>query len=297
MDCSQEERLLVLGGTGNVGQYVVQWLKEQNAPAVKILVGTRSPQAVAGDNTVEGVSCDLSDPASIKAAVRGSQPHRVFLCLPQALDEHAMRISSEACAEAMLEVGASRLVRVASVGIDGDGVVQGPLGAAHVAAEAHVKSLGLKLTSIRPTSFHTNFLKYDVESIRTESRFRSPLGTEARVNWVHCRDIGYVSATLLAKKEAIQRGDEVVEVTGPPSSTLSAPQMAKLLSEELGREVSYEEVDPPPVPAYQSLWKFLRNGGFDTSTEEVARVTGRSPIDFVDLVRELKPQLCSEGSS
>lgn len=47
---------------------------------------------------------------------------------------------------------------------------------------------------VRPTSFHTNFVKYDMDSLRKENIFRSPLGCErqARVNWVHCRDIGEV---------------------------------------------------------------------------------------------------------
>ena len=61
--------------------------------------------------------------------------------------------------------------------------------------------MGLPLTSIRPTSFHTNFLTYDAESLRKENCFRSPLGNQAKVNWVHCRDIGEVAAALLLKKE------------------------------------------------------------------------------------------------
>jgi hypothetical protein len=53
-----------------------------------------------------------------------------------------------------------------------------------------------------------------MESIRAESVFRSPLGVDARVNWVHCRDIGFVAAALLIKGEEGERGNEVVEVTG-----------------------------------------------------------------------------------
>jgi hypothetical protein len=67
--------------------------------------------------------------------------------------------------------------------------------------------------------------------------------------------------------------------------------MAALLTAELGREITYEEVDPPPFPAYLALWTFLRGGGFDKSTDNVKRVTGNSPVDFRELVRELKSQL------
>eukprot|EP00798_Chlamydomonas_sp_ICE-L_P015582 gene15582-21681_t len=291
---SLEERLLVLGGTGNVGQYVLQWLQQHAGANVRIFVGTRTPEELPRIAleipSVEPVVCNMSEPSSIQAAVRQAKPDRVFLCLPQALDDEAMKRSSEACASAMSSVGCPRLVRVASLGIDG-GIEQGPLGSAHMVAEAQVKSLGLRLSSVRPASFHTNFIKYDLGSIRSDSCFRSPLGIEARVNWVHCRDIGQVAAALLLKEEQGSRGNEVVEVTGPPSSTLSAPEMADLLTEELGRPIRYEEVEAPPVQAYQALWAFLRKGGFDKSTDEVLRVTGNSPIDFREVVRELKSQL------
>jgi hypothetical protein len=107
----------------------------------------------------------------------------------------------------------------------------------------------------RPTSFHSNFEVFDAHSIRQESCFRSPLGSEARVNWVHCRDVGRVSAALLARGggggggDDVKRGEvhEVVEVTGPMDSTLSAPEMAALISDVLGRTITYEEVPPPPA--------------------------------------------------
>ena len=75
---------------------------------------------------------------------------------------------------------------------------------------AHCHKVGLPLTSIRPTSFHTNFLTYDAESLRKENCFRSPLGYQAKVNWVHCRDIGEVAAALLLKKETPGTGVSII---------------------------------------------------------------------------------------
>lgn len=102
-----------------------------------------------------------------------------------------------------------------------------------------------------------------------------------------------VSAILLARDETDSRGDEVVEVTGPPSSTLSATDMAALLTQELGREIRYQETKPPPIPAYEGLWAFLRAGGFDRDTNAVFQTTGRAPIDFREIVRDLKAELNS----
>jgi hypothetical protein len=78
----------------------------------------------------------------------------------------------------------------------------------------------------------------------------------------------------------------VVVITVATSPTLSEA-MASLLSSQLGREVSYEEVPPPPSPDMEALWLFLRSGGFDVSTSTVKDVTGVEPQDFATFLRSL----------
>ena len=126
---------------------------------------------------------------------------------------------------------------------------------------------------------------YDVPALSNKgSSFSSPLGTEARVNWISCEDIGACAAVALAEE-----GHEgVYDITGPASSTLSAPAMAALLTEELGRTITYTECPPPPVPAYQELWTFLRAGGFDACTGTVEKLLGRPPKDFATYLQNFK---------
>jgi uncharacterized protein YbjT (DUF2867 family) len=201
------------------------------------------------------------------------------MCMPQALSAEAMCAYGEAVVDAAIDSGVEWLVRISSFGIDGV-PSQGPLGAAHCNCEEYCRKKGLGFTSVRPTSFSSNFATFDAPSIASESVFRSPLGETACVNWVHCADIGNVAAELLARPpsdrltpEALAEGHEVVDVTGPASSTLSAPAMAELLSAELGRKVRYEEVPAPPVEEYRALWRFLRAGGFARETDQVLRIT------------------------
>jgi len=219
MDKEGSERsFLILGGTGNVGKHVVIALAQCTEVPAKIYVGTRQPEIFKPCNLlgsqvlVEPVECNLSCPKSVASTVTSVAASSVFLCLPQSLAPKEMEIVSNAVVDAAKMSGAKRLVRVASLGIDGD-VGQGALGAAHVACEEHCRAAGLPLTSIRPTSFHTNFLTYDAESLRKENCFRSPLGKEAKVNWVHCQDIGQMAAVLLLKEDSPGRGNEVFEVT------------------------------------------------------------------------------------
>eukprot|EP01043_Picozoa_sp_COSAG02_P002708 COSAG02_NODE_64_length_43111_cov_35.627709_21_plen_364_part_00 len=200
---------------------------------------------------VEPLACDVSDAASITQAIAHASPTRVFIALPQALSPGAMVSCGKACVDAAKAAGVARMVRLSSLGIDGDSggstEGQGPLGDAHVAIETHARDTGLPFVSVRPTSFHSNLLAFDAETIRAESCFRSPLGVDAKVNWVHCRDIGAVCAVALRQPDE-EAGDaddndassKIINVTG--ASTLSAPEMATLLSAELGRTIAYHEV-------------------------------------------------------
>lgn len=227
-------------------------------------------------------------------AVASAAASHVFLCLPQALSGQQMEAVSNAAVDAAKSSGVvQRLVRVGSLGIDGSGPGQGALGDAHVACEVHCRAAGVALSSVRPTSFHTNFVNYDVATLCKEDcllpepareRGEGELGPLARTSGgsrLHCCSNPRQTAVC----------DEVVEVTGPPESTLSAPEMAALLTEELGRSIRYEEVAPPPVPEYAELWAFLRAGGFGRSIDTVGALTGQPAMDFRAIVRENKAAL------
>lgn len=65
--------------------------------------------------------------------------------------------------------------------------------------------------------------RYDYESVKSSRTFASPLGRTAAVNWVTCRDIGRVAAVALLDPSW---DGQVLDVTGPPSSTLTAGEMS-----------------------------------------------------------------------
>lgn len=295
----------------------------QSGEPARLIVGTRDPEGFWSTYrhprrcpaVVEPLACDVGDAASITQAIGRASPTRVFIALPQALGPEAMVSCGKACVDAAKAANVARMVRLSSLGIDedgeGDAGGQGPLGDAHVAIETHARETGLPFVSVRPTSFHTNLLTFDAETIRAENCFRSPLGGDAKVNWVHCRDVGAVCAVALRRPDEDEAGcSKIINVTG--ASTLSAPEMAALLSAELGRTISYEEVpvsvlqlyfsifaahaarlpgslilpayinlrtvhvnvQAPPVPEYEALWSFLRRGGFDRHSDAVHEMTG-----------------------
>ena len=60
--------------------------------------------------------------------------------------------------------------------------------------------------------------------------------------------------------------------------------MCTILSQVVGRSIQYKEVKPPPSPAYEGLWAFLRAGGFEASNSVVKDITGRTPQTYEEAV-------------
>ena len=148
---------------------------------------TRNPEALQDRlgplEFVDVVKGELS-PAGCSSGdldhiLEGAQ--RVFLCLPQGLSSADMVSVSKSVTDACKKAGVELMVRISSARIDAylsnhKIPSQGPLGEAHVTGETYTKDAGIKLTSIRPTSFSTNFAAYDLPNIKATSTFASPLG-------------------------------------------------------------------------------------------------------------------------
>ncbi len=222
--------IAVLGASGNLGLPLLSSLAlhlSEEKSTWKIRAVSRSPEILKAklqsDCNFDFVYGDVTN-SSIRDSLIGVE--RVFLCLPQCLSSEEMRIADANFIEVAKEIGVKHVVRISSYGIDnylqGEGITQGPLGEAHLAGERGIVDAGLTLTSIRPTSFSSNFVKYDLQRVLDEGVFSSPLGTQAAVNWVDCKDIAEVSARALLDPSL---DGQVLNVMGPPCSTLTAIQM------------------------------------------------------------------------
>jgi uncharacterized protein YbjT (DUF2867 family) len=206
---------------------------------------------------------------------------RIFFCLPQTLSSTEMIQYSNGFADCVVQAGISVVIRISSYGIARPDPPQGALARAHLAGEKYMREKCLSVTSIRPTSFFSNFLKYDVPSIKSTSSFYSPLGEVACVNWISCQDIADVAAHAFLNP--ILDGREL-EVTGSKANTFSTTSMRNTIGEFLGRPVTYHELPlPDSSNDMKELWEFLRAGGFDCCTDVVLLVTGRPPVEFSTL--------------
>jgi len=105
----------------------------------------------------------------------------------------------------------------------------------HWRMERMVRTSGLSMTALRPAYFAQNLLTAFGQELRAQSRLRLACG-RGRVSFVDTRDVAAVAARVLADPDAHPAGP--LTLTGPEALEFS--QAAALLSDELGRRISYE---------------------------------------------------------
>jgi uncharacterized protein YbjT (DUF2867 family) len=288
----------LFGATGNISSTILNQLEEAKLNSEKhggstinfaVRVCTRQPDLLQERTfpfPIEICRGSVDELGRLDLLLCGVS--RVFFCLPQYLSASDMVSVSRAFTDSAIKAGVKVIVRISSYGMDDRSAStcsQGSLGEAHIAGEKYMRESGLIVTSIRPTSFFSNFLKFDVPSIRSCLTFCSPLGSEASVNWISCEDIAAVVALSLVKSSLDGR---VLDITGSENNTLSVAKMKSLIESKTGKSISYVELPLPESGEMNGLWVFLRSGGFSHSTTTFEEVTARKPIEFSDYLSTLE---------
>ncbi|KJS55231.1 nucleoside-diphosphate sugar epimerase [Streptomyces rubellomurinus subsp. indigoferus] len=268
--------ILVIGAGGSVGRHVVSELA-QGGHAVRALV--RDPaRSIEGAATVTG---DLSDPATIRAALPGVD--RVYLMWPglpgvdprpivDAIAEHATRV-------VYLSTDVADLADDESPSIF------------HQEIERLIRRSSLSWTFVRAIDFAGNMLGW-ADQIR-QGVVRWPYG-QARRSLIDERDIAAVAVRALT--EDGHAGAKYL-ITGPES--LSHAELARIIGEEAGIEVRWEDL--PPEVAREQLTAAWGNAAFVESrlrawesftrepervTDTVDRVLGRPARSFRTWARD-----------
>lgn len=239
--------ILLTGVTGKTGGATAQALLAMARGGKKIplraIVRNADKAAALKSDGVELVVGDVTDPAVVAKALQGVE--KALLIAPNG--EHQLAMEKQ-FVDAAVKAGLKHLVKMSS--IEATAVAKSPIAQIHYQAEQYIQQSGLDWTFIKPTFFMQNFLA-NAGTIKEQGKFFLPMG-DGRVATVDCRDIGAVTAAVLAGEgHANQR----YELTGP--EVLSFHDMAKRFTKVLGREIAYV---PMPMEAYRGiLGKFLTN--------------------------------------
>ncbi|MEV4019244.1 NAD(P)H-binding protein [Nonomuraea angiospora] len=230
--------IVVTTPTGKIGRQVLDRLMAAGAPTRVIArEPDRLPAAVrAYAEVVEGSHRELDVVTKAFAGAR-----TVFWLVPSdprsaSVDAAYVGFSRPAC-EAIAAQGVERVVGVSALGRGTPVAGNAGYVTASLAMDDLIASTGVSYRALAMPSFMDNLLR-QAELIRTRSMFTSPISGDHKAPSCATRDIAAVAAGLLL--DGTWSGVEEVPVLGPED--LSFEDMARIMSEVLGRPIRFEQL-------------------------------------------------------
>ena len=279
--------LLITDAVGDIGRALVAALTDEGVP-VRVLAsppGTDGPARRAG---VEVVPRTARTADALDRALEGIE--QVVLLAPPTPEQVGLLGGVVEAAERT-----GRPVHLVSILVMGAMPADAPVQLARWQAvtEAQIRSTGLPATTLRPQLLMQNLLRA-ATSVRTANMICGAYGP-VRLPQVDARDVAAAATTVLTTPG--HEGGAYV-LTGPQA--LSYPDIAQILSEEVGRSVRYVDM---PVEAYHeylvgngvaswraddlaALARLFRTVPAWPVTSAVAELTGRPARPLRSFVRE-----------
>jgi len=276
-------RILVTGGTGNIGRELVKQLQARGADFA--VMASRPGKVPAGVREVPG---DFTQPAMLAKAFAGFDT--LFLLFPLVPGMLHMARNAVAAAQA---AGVRHVVRSSGAGADARSAAS--IARAHGEIDDLIAASGIACTLLRPTSFMQNAINFHAGTIKGAGAIYAPHGNGA-TGVIDVRDIAEAAAAVLTQPAA--HAGAVFTLTG--GEALTDAQMAAQIGRATGREVVYVDVPeqvavdsmsrtgfpPQLIDWLMSLNHAIKQGWAAGLTDDVRRLTGHPPRSFADFARE-----------
>lgn len=279
---------LILGGTGKTGRRIARQLADAGHTA---RTAARTPGIAAPG--IESIRFDWDDPTSWGPALSGVDG--VYVVPP------ALRLDYPATVQALLAEARAAGVRNA-VFLSARGGNLDP--ASPIAqTEALLPESGLAWSVLRPSWFAQNFTEsFFRPTIEQDDAIVFPAGDGAEP-FIDADDIAAVAVALLTDP---RHAGKAYDLSGPQALTFA--QVAQELSAQVGRPLTYVDVDPEAwraglveagIPeAYSQLLALLasviRDGHDAHVSDGVQQVLGRAPRSFAEWAAREAGQLRTE---
>jgi uncharacterized protein YbjT (DUF2867 family) len=292
--------MLITGATGNVGSEVVRELLHAN---VAIRLGAwDAAQAQASiaqhknAHLAQIVPFDFVDASTYAQAFVGIT--HLFLVRPPQLADVPKQIAP--ALDGAIEAGVRHIVFLSLQGVENNRITP------HYKIEQYIRQkqaeTGITFTFLRASFFMQNLSTTHRDEIRDEDVIAVPVG-QARTSFIDVRDIAAVGAQAL-RDDA--HHNQAYTLTG--AEALTYGDVATIMTEELGRNITY--TNPNPIAFFIKQWRtggrmmyafvvtmlyvITRQGNASETTDDVARVLQRPPINFRQFVRD--NQTCWQAS-
>ena len=290
-------KILVTGGTGNVGGAVVRESLKRGAQ-VRVLARKQPGQGILPAG-VEVAIGDLLDPSSVEEAMKGIS--KLFLLNAVAADELTQALIAYGLAR---RIGIEHITYLSVFKVDQFRDV--PHFASKLAVEGALREFGVPYTILRPGYYIQNggMLK---GALTDAGIYPMPIGT-AGICAVDTRDIAEAAAISLT--ETGHEG-QTYDLVGP--ALISGPSNAETWSKLLNKEIRYTghhfdqweqqmRARSPGWTAFdlRTMFEGYFDRGFASTETEVARMSkllGHLPRSYDTFARETAALWTSQGTA
>jgi uncharacterized protein YbjT (DUF2867 family) len=279
-------KILVTGGTGNVGSEVIKQLVKRSA-SVRALVRKQEATGKMPEG-VEAVQGDLLDPVSIRKALDGVD--KLYLLNAVVPDE---------LTQGLIAYDLAKKVKVKQIVyhsvFKAEKFKDVPHFASKLAIESALREFDLPFTIIRPNYFYQNDVSLK-DVITKASVYPMPLGAPG-VSAVDTRDIAEAAAIALTSDGHLGK---TYNLNGP--EVLSGAKVASIWSGLLGKEIRYsgedlevfEEQMRKSAPSWsafdiRTMFQGYLERGFaaeDGDVEILTKLLGHPPRRYEEFARE-----------
>jgi len=281
----KKPEILVLGALGNVGREVANALINADN---KIRVADIFPEKLAakfGDKA-DVAYFDFSKPETFTGTFNGIK--KMFLMRPP----HISNIQRDMvpALDAARAAGIEHVVFLSLIGIEKVKFVP------HYAVETYLRDSEMAWTFLRCSFFMQNLNTAHLAEIRDRDEIFIPVGN-AHTSFIDVRDIGAVAGRILSSS-----GHENIAYDLTGAESLDYYQAAGILSDELGRTITFANPAPPrfffgnlsrKAPfmftlVQTFLYLSTKSGMADVVTGTVRELLGREPISFQQYARDYR---------
>ncbi|ASG80095.1 SDR family oxidoreductase [Lactiplantibacillus pentosus] len=284
-------KILVIGGTGNIGLPLIQYLNQQ--AGVTVVAGAhnvaKDQRQLADYPDVELRPFDFLNAETFRPALQDVE--KVFFVRPPQLAKPKEdMLPFLTC---LKDQHIKQVVFVSLMGVEHNPMTP------HHQIEKMIVELGLPYTFIRPSFFMQNLNTTHREDIQQNHDLFIPAG-RAKTSFIDTRDIGEIAGVVLLNDQYLQ---QKLTVTGPAALTYQeiAAQMATIF----GHPVTYSRpsllkfrrvmlkrgLKKDYVNVMVMLYLITQLGNAKAVTTTAAEVLGRQPHDITTYLRDYIDEL------
>lgn len=274
---TDSHRVLVVGSSGKFVHHLVPLLRQRQVRVRGMIHAAHEAARVKKLGAEQTVVADLTDSASLRAALEGID--RAFYIAPAFMPNEAE--AGQRFVEIAREQGVKRIVF--------SSVIHPVLGAlinhaAKAPVEEAILDSGMEYTLLHPALFFQDF-EATWPSVLESGVLAEPWSCDTRFSRVDYREVLEVAARALTEDSLLYGTFELAA-----EGWWNRWDVARLVSEALGREVLAERRDPAELdvpPAMQRMFAHYDRHGLRGSAVTLRAILNREPRTLAAYLREL----------